>query len=55
MKQFLGIIGNNAILRIDETDLQLAEGFKLQEDIVAAAKSRLRLILMTIISRRSLG
>lgn len=46
----LGIIVNNAILLIDETDAQLAQGLSLTEGIVAAAKSRLRPILMTTIT-----
>ena len=46
----LGIIVNNAILLIDETDAQLAEGLPLLEATVEAAKSRLRPILMTTIT-----
>ncbi|MEM6911917.1 MAG: efflux RND transporter permease subunit [Verrucomicrobiota bacterium] len=44
----LGIIVNNAILLIDEINLQLAKGHPTLEDVLAeAAKSRLRPILMT--------
>ncbi len=43
----LGIIVNNAILLIDETNLQLDTGQELIEAIVTAAKSRLRPIIMT--------
>ncbi len=46
----LGIIVNNAILLIDETDAQLAKGQVLLEGIVSAAKSRLRPIVMTTIT-----
>ena len=47
MIALLGIIVNNAILLIDETNLQLAEGKALIDAVVDAAKSRLRPILMT--------
>lgn len=43
----LGIIVNNAILLIDETDSQVRAGKSVVEAIVAAAKSRLRPIVMT--------
>ena len=43
----LGIIVNNAILLIDETNIEWAKGMPVQEAIVNAAKSRLRPILMT--------
>lgn len=43
----LGIIVNNAILLIDETNAQLAGGLDLVEAIISAARSRLRPILMT--------
>jgi len=50
MIALLGIIVNNAILLIDETDIQLRSGLGLTEAIVAAAKSRLRPILMTTLT-----
>lgn len=50
MIALLGIIVNNAILLIDETDHQLDEGLDLEEAIVQAAKSRLRPIIMTTIT-----
>ena len=43
----LGIIVNNAILLIDETDSQVEGGSDLVEGIVEAAKSRMRPIIMT--------
>ncbi|MEM7233562.1 MAG: efflux RND transporter permease subunit [Planctomycetota bacterium] len=43
----LGIIVNNAILLIDEIDVQLGEHDEQREAIIAASKSRLRPILMT--------
>ncbi len=43
----LGIIVNNAILLIDETDTQLGQSLPLTEAIVTAARSRLRPIIMT--------
>lgn len=43
----LGIIVNNAILLIDETNVQLDGGLELVEAVIAAARSRLRPILMT--------
>ena len=46
----LGIIVNNAILLIDETDSQINGGESLTEGIVKAAKSRLRPIVMTTIT-----
>ncbi len=47
----LGIIVNNAILIIDETDRQIqVEKRSMEEGIVAAAKSRLRPILMTTLT-----
>ncbi len=46
----LGIIVNNAILLIDETDLKLSSGEPLIEAVVSAAKSRLRPILMTTLT-----
>ncbi len=46
----LGIIVNNAILLIDETDSQIQGGESLTEGIVKAAKSRLRPIIMTTIT-----
>ena len=47
----LGIIVNNAILLIGETNQQLqVEGQNLIDSIVAAAKSRLRPIIMTTIT-----
>ncbi|MEM7014049.1 MAG: efflux RND transporter permease subunit, partial [Verrucomicrobiota bacterium] len=47
----LGIIVNNAILLIDETNQQLqVEGQNLIDSIVAAAKSRLRPIIMTTVT-----
>ena len=46
----LGIIVNNAILLIDETDRLIGEGQSLIEGIVAAAKSRMRPIVMTTIT-----
>ncbi len=51
MIALLGIIVNNAILLIDETDAKLENGdLNLEDAIVAAAKSRLRPILMTTIT-----
>ncbi len=51
MIALLGIIVNNAILLIDETNLQLkVEGQGLLDAVVAAAKSRLRPILMTTLT-----
>tara|TARA_R110002096_G_scaffold4501_47_gene21369 strand:+ start:364 stop:3414 length:3051 start_codon:yes stop_codon:yes gene_type:complete len=50
MIALLGIIVNNAILLIDETDHQIDEGLELEEAIVEAAKSRLRPIIMTTIT-----
>lgn len=47
MIALLGIIVNNAILLIDETNIQLASNQDLTEAIVKAAKSRIRPILMT--------
>ncbi|MEM7699042.1 MAG: efflux RND transporter permease subunit [Verrucomicrobiota bacterium] len=47
MIALLGIIVNNAILLIDETNLQLASGKGLTDATVDAARSRLRPILMT--------
>ncbi|MEM7383678.1 MAG: efflux RND transporter permease subunit, partial [Verrucomicrobiota bacterium] len=47
MIALLGIIVNNAILLIDETNFQLDAGRELIEAIVEAARSRLRPILMT--------
>ncbi|MDF1814012.1 MAG: efflux RND transporter permease subunit [Verrucomicrobiales bacterium] len=46
----LGIIVNNAILLIDETNLQLRQGKDLVEGIVDASKSRLRPIVMTTVT-----
>jgi len=46
----LGIIVNNAILLIDETDRLLGQGQPLTECIVSAAKSRMRPIVMTTIT-----
>jgi multidrug efflux pump subunit AcrB len=46
----LGIIVNNAILLIDETDRLLGQGQLLTECIVSAAKSRMRPIVMTTIT-----
>jgi len=46
----LGIIVNNAILLIDEMDVQCAEGKDLTEAVVAASLSRLRPILITTIT-----
>ena len=46
----LGIIVNNAILLIDETDAQLALGLGLDDAIVSAARSRLRPIVMTTVT-----
>ncbi|MEM1296605.1 MAG: efflux RND transporter permease subunit, partial [Verrucomicrobiota bacterium] len=43
----MGIIVNNAILMLDETNLQLESGKLLMDAVVDAAKSRLRPILMT--------
>lgn len=43
----LGIIVNNAILLIDETDSQLQKDLPLLDAIVEAAKSRMRPIIMT--------
>lgn len=50
MIALMGIIVNNAILLIDETDAQLEEGKDLMEGIVDAAKSRLRPIVMTTVT-----
>ena len=47
MIALLGIIVNNAILLIDETNLQLNSGKELIGAVVDAARSRLRPILMT--------
>jgi multidrug efflux pump subunit AcrB len=46
----MGIIVNNAILLIDETDSQLVAGLPLTDAVVEAAKSRLRPIVMTTIT-----
>ena len=46
----MGIIVNNAILLLDETNLQLASGKELADAIVDAAKSRLRPIIMTTVT-----
>ena len=46
----LGIIVNNAILLIDETDNQLAAGETLIEALVKAGLSRLRPIMMTTVT-----
>lgn len=46
----MGIIVNNAILLIDETDTKLKEGLSVKEGVVAAAKSRLRPILITTLT-----
>ncbi|MEO0445164.1 MAG: efflux RND transporter permease subunit [Verrucomicrobiota bacterium] len=46
----LGIIVNNAILLLDETNLQLGQGKELVDGIVDAAKSRLRPIIMTTVT-----
>ena len=43
----LGIIVNNAILLIDEVDSQREDGLLVHDAIIAAAKSRLRPIIMT--------
>ncbi|MEM7602789.1 MAG: efflux RND transporter permease subunit, partial [Verrucomicrobiota bacterium] len=43
----MGIIVNNAILIVDEVNLQLSGGKKLLNAVVDAARSRLRPILMT--------
>ncbi len=50
MIALLGIIVNNAILLIDETDAQLKTDKSLEDAIVDAAKSRLRPIIMTTIT-----
>ncbi len=47
MIALLGIIVNNAILLIDETNVQLESGKELIQAVVDAARSRLRPILMT--------
>ncbi|MDF1754469.1 MAG: efflux RND transporter permease subunit [Verrucomicrobiales bacterium] len=46
----LGIIVNNAILLLDETNLQIRQGKELVEGIVDASKSRLRPIVMTTVT-----
>ena len=46
----LGIIVNNAILLVDETDSQREGGLALDEAIVTAARSRMRPIIMTTIT-----
>ena len=46
----LGIIVNNAILLIDEVDTQQQSGLDVDEAIIAAAKSRLRPIIMTTVT-----
>ena len=46
----MGIIVNNAILLLDETNIQLSSGKILDEAIVTAAKGRLRPILMTTVT-----
>lgn len=46
----LGIIVNNAILLIDEVDNQRDAGLTVNDAIIAAAKSRLRPIVMTTIT-----
>lgn len=50
MIALLGIIVNNAILLIDETDSQRRSGLEVDEAVISAAKSRLRPILMTTIT-----
>lgn len=50
MIALMGIIVNNAILLIDETDSQACNGLNVTEAIVEAAKSRLRPILMTTVT-----
>ncbi len=50
MIALMGIIVNNAILLIDETDTQIAGGLNTVDGIVEAAKSRLRPILMTTVT-----
>lgn len=46
----LGIVVNNAILIIDETDIELASGKPVIEALVSAGRSRLRPIIMTTIT-----
>ena len=46
----LGIIVNNAILLVDETDTQRRAGLALEGAIVSAARSRLRPIVMTTVT-----
>lgn len=46
----MGIIVNNAILLIDEFNLQLKDGLELKEAIVKASLSRFRPIIMTTIT-----
>lgn len=46
----MGIIVNNAILMIDETDTQIAGGLDVINGIIEASKSRLRPILMTTVT-----
>ncbi len=46
----LGIVVNNAILLIDEIDRQMLLGLERREAIVAAARSRLRPIVMTTVT-----
>ena len=46
----MGIIVNNAILIIDETDTQISGGLDVIDGIIEASKSRLRPILMTTVT-----
>lgn len=50
MIALLGIIVNNAILLIDEMDIQLKAGLEFTEAIVEAARSRLRPIIITTVT-----
>ena len=45
-----GIVVNNAILLLDETDQQLRDGLSVVDAAVAAGRSRLRPILMTTVT-----
>ncbi|MFT5042502.1 MAG: multidrug efflux pump subunit AcrB [Hyphomicrobiaceae bacterium] len=46
----LGIVVNNAILIIDEVDIELGKGMDVTEALVASGRSRLRPIIMTTIT-----